>query len=226
YLLRYSPFVILGAGALVQYRLFRSRELPRWGYYLLLQFLLVTIVVLLTGKRFGHYQVQLHPVLALLAGLWWAPGVSIFPWLRRERLRKLTPYLVGGLALVLGTVHFFHYQKKTDDPQLMADYLRSRLGEEETFFCLNGRQIAYHLLDKPVPTPYVHSSLLFLDHHLRAFQVDEAAVAQDIIDNPSVTYLVGHTDNTDDPSTIKQLLLEHFTYVETVQDRLVIYRRQ
>ena len=72
YLLRYSPFVILGAGALVQWKRENSKEGKRWIAYLLLQFITVTTVVLLTGKRFGHYQVQLHPIIALFGACWWA----------------------------------------------------------------------------------------------------------------------------------------------------------
>jgi 4-amino-4-deoxy-L-arabinose transferase-like glycosyltransferase len=124
YLLRFSPFVILGGGALVQAWRWRSKEtwaskedplLEReklyWFFYLLLQFALVTVVVLLTGKRFGHYQVQLHPVLALLAAMWWAPGTTVFPWLRKQWLRKYSLIIILAVAVLLGTAHYFNYVK-------------------------------------------------------------------------------------------------------------------
>ena len=71
YALRYIPLVIVAVLAWRQI----PKHLRPWAYFLLLQFVLVTLVVLATGKRFGHYQIQLHPVLASLAALWWLPQI-------------------------------------------------------------------------------------------------------------------------------------------------------
>lgn len=226
YLLRFSPFVLLGGGALVQAGKLRSRETLRWGYYLLLQFALVTTVVLLTGKRFGHYQVQLHPVLALLAALWWVPGLTVYPWLRRESLRKRLPVILGVVALLLGTAHYFNYAKKRDEPPKITAYFKDKLQPDETIFIINGFQITYHLLDKPVPTPYVHSSLLFLDHHVRAFQIDELAEADRILADASVDYLVGRKADQEAATPLTARLMEQFIRVDTIGDQLVVYRRK
>ena len=226
YLLRFSPLVILGAGALVQCRNFKRREGTSWGYYLLLQFVLVTAVVLLTGKRFGHYQVQLHPVIALLAALWWLPGLTVFPWLRNNRFLPRPAYFAAGLALLLGIAHYFNYAGKKDHPQQIATYLQGRLGPEETYFLLNGNQVTYHLLDRSVPTPYVHSSLLFLDHHVRAFQVDERAEAERIINNPNVVYLIGEKHDQEIKGVLGTRLLEVFEVADEFGDNLVAYRRR
>lgn len=227
YLLRFSPFVILGAGTLVQCWRLKSRDRLVWQFYLLLQFLLVTTVVLLTGKRFGHYQVQLHPVIALLAAMWWLPGLTVFPWLRREVLYKRLPWLVGVLALALGTAHYFNYAGKRDEPPKIAAYFQDKLGPDETIFIINGYQATYHLLDRPVPTPYVHSSLLFLAHHVRAFQIDERQEAERIIADRAVTHLVCRRDDPEALKTPLSLrLMEEFTQVDTIGDRLLVYRRK
>lgn len=227
YLLRFSPFVILGAGTLVQCWRLKRKDKLTWLFYLLLQFVLVTVVVLLTGKRFGHYQVQLHPVVALLAAMWWAPGVAVFPWLRRETLYNRLPLIVGVLALLLGTAHYFNYSGKRDEPPKIAAYFQDKLGPDETIFIINGYQATYHLLDRPVPTPYVHSSLLFLAHHVRAFQIDERQEAERIIADRSVTYLVSRRD---DPEALKtpltRRLMEEFDGVDAIGDRLLVYRRK
>ncbi|TXF89669.1 glycosyltransferase family 39 protein [Neolewinella aurantiaca] len=247
YLLRFSPFVILGAGALVQWKKQKSRAGIRWWSYLLLQFLLVTVVVLLTGKRFGHYQIQLHPVLALLAACWWTPGfpssLSIIKrwWARRKNnlstnmAPSQTGTIFGGarawwtvavLALLLGGMHFSRYSKKDDYSKELATYLNANLGPEETFFLLNGHQITYHLTGRNVPTPYVHSSLLFLDHHVRAFQVDEIAEANRIIDDEQVTLLVGREDDEEIEGALGQRILTAFEPVDSIGGELVIYRRK
>ncbi len=240
YLLRFSPFVILGGGALVQAWRWRSREEPnnkllpsllereklQWGIYLLLQFALVTVVVLLTGKRFGHYQVQLHPVVALLAAMWWAPGTTVFPWLRRPGLRKYSFVLIFLVASMLGTAHYFAYAKKRDEPPKIAAYFKDKLGADETIFIINGFQISYHLLDKPVPTPYIHSSLLFYDHHVRAFQIDEVAEANRILNDPAVQYLVRRREDANAETPLTERLLPAFEEVDEIGDRLLVYRRK
>jgi hypothetical protein len=249
YLLRFSPFVILGAGALVQWKKQKSSAGIRWWTYLLLQFLLVTVVVLLTGKRFGHYQVQLHPVLALLAACWWMPGFpSTFSVIRKwyHKLRSGSGlqtgpvtipetassfggrgwWLVGAFALLLGATHFGIYNNKEDYPKELAVYLEDHLGPNETFFFINGHQITYHLTGRTVPTPYVHSSLLFLDHHVRAFQVDEVAEADRIINNPKVVCLVGRRDDPEVGGVLGQRLMDAFEPVDSVGEQLVVYRRR
>ncbi|MFK8162728.1 MAG: ArnT family glycosyltransferase [Lewinella sp.] len=239
YLLRFSPFVILGGGALVQAWRWRSKETSgsllfplldreklRWGFYLLLQFALVTVVVLLTGKRFGHYQVQLHPVVALLAALWWAPGTTVFPWLRKQWLRKYSVAIILAVAVLLGTAHYFAYANKRDEPPKIAAYFKDKLGPDETIFIINGFQISYHLLDKPVPTPYIHSSLLFYDHHVRAFQIDEVAEADRILNDPAVRYLVRRREDGNAKTPLTDHLLPAFEQVDEIGDRLLVYRRK
>lgn len=233
YLLRYAPLVVLGAGAAwyffagtrVRGEGPKSGGTPRWLGYLLLQFVTVSIVILLTGKRFGHYQVQLHPVLALFAACWWVEGVRVFSWLRGGFLRRYALPIVAVGALGLGTVHYLHYKNKDDVPLLIAKYLKQHLKPKETFFCLDGPQIVHHLTNKPVPTPYVHSSLLFTKHHLKTFQIDERTEAQRIIEDPTVAYLVGHKGKPVEPSLLHDILLKEFELVDTI-NHLRFYRRK
>lgn len=255
YLLRYSPFVLLGAGAAwqlfrapdsllqtpnsrlltpnfirarpqVQSQKQKSHEGKRWLWYLLLQFITVTTVVLLTGKRFGHYQVQLHPVLALFAACWWMPGVTVYGWLRGPGLRRYGLGLLVVLALALGTTHYSRYAKKTDRPRIVADYLNATLLPGETYFGINGWQIAFHLTDRPVPTPYVHSSLLYLDHHVRAFQIDELAEAERILADPSVRFLVGRKEDPEANTPLTRRLREEFRFKEEIGGEVLVWERK
>ena len=86
--------------------------------------------------------------------------------------------------------------------------------------------MAYYLLDRDVPTPYVHSSLLFLDHHVAAFQIDERAEAQRIIDNQAVSYLVSKVADAAMNSPVSQALLPHFSPQDTIDTNLVIWHRK
>ncbi len=219
YLLRYAPLVLLGGGALVR-RSFPA-ELRRWNVFLLLQFLLVTAAIVLTGKRFGHYQIQLHPVLAL-----WVGACAGYAYREVWRRRWVIP-TVGGLALLLGVTQAIYYGQKRDKGREVAAYFRERLLPGEEVFGMNAPQIAYHLLDRPSPTPYVHASLLYYDHHLAAFQIDLDHVAQRLIDNPRLTYLYGRTRDRQLDNALTHRLLEHFTEYDRFgpdQD-FIVYRR-
>lgn len=227
YLLRFSPFVILGGAALVPaFRQKAGHPTRIWSTYLLLQFVLVAIMVLIPGKRFGHYQIQLHPVLSLLAAQWWLSGMKSFPALRRPVLQRWAPALIIIPALVLGLVFFFKYENKEDQPAEIAEYLRDRLGPGETFLPLNGFQITYHLLDRRVPTPYVHSSLLFLPHHVRAFKIDEEAQARRLLANPRLTFLVGRTEDEWANTPLTEILFEEFEPYDTLGEKLRVWRRR
>ncbi|WP_183496570.1 ArnT family glycosyltransferase [Neolewinella aquimaris] len=219
YLLRYAPFILLGGVARAQWK--RSKSGGSWHLerFLLLQFILVTVVVLLTGKRFGHYQIQLHPVIALWVGLW--VGRAWGNWRHWQRVAVGTVVLAVGIGLA----HALYYAKKKDEPREIADYLAPRLSPGDTFFAINGFQIAYHLLDRPVPTPYVHSSLLFFDHHLRAFQIDEQSVARSLIDDPRVRYVVSRVDDPEADTPLARELLQHFRLAGKINETLVVWER-
>ncbi len=185
YALRYSPLLIV---AVVAWRQLPSHLRP-WTYFLLLQLALVTVVVLATGKRFGHYQIQLHPVLASLAALWWLPLVSPPKWLRGISFQRGAAWLFL-LASFIGAGMAFKYSYRVDPARDLAAYLQPRLAPEEEIFTINSLQILYHLLDRPVPTPYVHPSLLFYDHHVKALDIDLQAEADRIFARPQLTYLI------------------------------------
>lgn len=197
-----------------------------WFAYLCLQFLFVTIVVLLTGKRFGHYHIQLHPVLALMAATWLSFRRPLFPAWHRRWMVTYTPLIICLFSLGLGLAHYERIRRKADDPAVIAAALRERLGPGETYFAINGWQIVYHLADLPVPTPYVHSSLLFQDSHKRAFRIDEEKEAQRIINDRTVTHLIGRKIPVGSEGPLKDRLLDHFSPIDTLPNKVIIYRRK
>jgi hypothetical protein len=216
YLGRYAPFVLLGVGAQVQAKL--GKEKREWCYYLLLQFVLVALMVTLTGKKFGHYQIQLHPVLALWVGT--VAGIAFADTLRKKWLA----YAGVVVAVALGFVHYFYYAAKPDRPREIAAYLAPKLEAGETFFAIKGNQIAYHLLDRPVPVALVHPSLLFDPIHMANFRVDPRREAAAILADERVAYLVGILGDPALESELVSLLLPAFGEGEVVGD-LVYYRR-
>ncbi|MGB3546950.1 MAG: glycosyltransferase family 39 protein [Saprospiraceae bacterium] len=204
FLLRYSPFVIT-AGLAAWYRRARDRE---FQLFLLAQFLLVTVVITMPGKSFGHYQVQLFPPLMLAAGLWFAHYRSGIPG--RRAWQRWGPAVFGLLFLTFTVINIVNYAKKMreDGSREVAAYLQPLLRPGELVFAANSHQIIYHLLDRPVPTPYVHSSLLYYAHHQRAMRIDPAAEAHRIVNNPALQYVVGRPAR--DTGIITDSILTYF----------------
>ncbi len=223
YLLRYAPLVLL-AGAAVTAAVRRGTN-RNWLYFLLGYFLLVTIMILSPGKRFGHYQIQLHPALALLAGAFFDQRLAIWNGLRRWLSRRVVVYGLLGLATVLGTLHFFRYRGKTDRPKMIAAYFEDKLGPGEQYFSITSHQISYYLLGREVPTRFVHTSLMFYDHHVSAFQLDELAEAERLLANPNLRYLVRHPGDESFNTPLTERLMEEFSLVDSLDAELYIYER-
>ena len=218
YLLRYSPLLLWGAVAQVQAQL-GTRE-RTWLRYLALQATLVAIVIMLPGKRFGHYQIQLHPVVAMYVGT--CVGIYYEDFLRRAQVA----WVAGVLALALGFGHARYYAGKEDQSRLIADQLREVIRPDETFFGVNGFQIVYHLLDRPVPVPYVHGSLLYLDHHIAAFGIDVAANGRRLIEDSRVAYLLKRDGDREAETPLTDTLLRYFEPYRRIEPCCELYRRK
>ncbi|PPK88129.1 dolichyl-phosphate-mannose-protein mannosyltransferase [Neolewinella xylanilytica] len=224
YLLRYAILVIPAAVAVhAAYRRGTNRV---WLYYLLVYFALVAIMILSPGRRFGYYQVQLHPALCLLAAAFLDERVQAWGGVRRWLSRRVVVYGLTGLAALLGVIHYVRYTGKTDRPEMIADYFRERLAPEEQFFSVTSHQISYYLLDRDVPTPFVHTALMFYPEYVRTYQLDERAEAEKLLANSKLRYVVRHPGDPAFFTPLTDRLLEDFTLVDSLDAQLYIYERQ
>lgn len=224
YLLRYAPLVLLAGAAVYGSRRAGVGDLRRWTVFLLVYGLLVTVMVLSPGKRFGHYQIQLHPVLCLLAGAFFDPRLTV--WARVRAFFGWRSVFWGGAAgaALIGLGHFLRFRAKPDVPRQIEAYLRPRLGPDDRYFTPNGYQIAYYLLGRDVPTPYVHSSLLFYDHHVHAFGLDPLAEAERLLADPRLRFVIVRAEDTELDGPLMDRLLGAFRERERVGE-LVVWER-
>jgi 4-amino-4-deoxy-L-arabinose transferase-like glycosyltransferase len=129
----------------------------------------VLAAVLLPGKFFGHYFIHFMLPFSFIA----AQAFSQLPkrqppWLRWAFMPRIAYSLLG---LVFGYNLMFQkmdYYDKTDDTQVVADYLSPKLGAEDRIYTGNYAQILYFLLDRPSPIKYVHPSLFWETKHMEA----------------------------------------------------------
>ena len=223
YLLRYAMLTV-PAGLVVYAALRRGVNRP-WTVFLCAYFAVVAIMILTPGHRFGYYQVQLHPALCLLAAGFLDPAVGVGARIRGLLARRSALAALGALAVALGILHYVRYANKPDRGRMLATYFQDRLEPGEQFFSITSHQISYYLLGREVPTPFVHTALMFYPRYVAAYGIDEVRLAEELLANPDLQYLVRHPGNPDFFTPLTDRLFREFTLVDSLDAELYIYRR-
>ncbi len=130
--------------------------------------------VMITGRLFGHYFIQMMPAFALLAGEFFASGRTALPKWIEALLHRRVGYPLLALVVALNVwLQKRDYHDKPDYPRLVTQWLKTQLQPGDMVYAGNFHQIVYYLLPQDSPTPYVHRSLLWEPHHIYALGIDE-----------------------------------------------------
>ncbi len=221
--LRFFPLLIFAVYALR----FAKRNNQKYIFpFGLLWISLVWIVVLLPGKFFAHYCIQVMLPLSFLAGGFW----NIKQEDRPRWLRGLTSGRIGWLLLILllSLNTFFQkmdYFDKKDYPKEIADWLQNELKEGDTFYVGNYEQILYHLLDQPSPIPYVHSSLVWRQNHIDALMVDTDKTVEQLKEQ-SPRFIFRKKSDRDNDLPIAEWLEEDYQLVKTINEEIYVFERK
>jgi 4-amino-4-deoxy-L-arabinose transferase-like glycosyltransferase len=134
--------------------------------------LMVLLAVVLPGKPFGHYFIQLMLPVSIVAGRYFRESLIKPGW-----LNKIIRFPVGAIILVViiaGNVAMqkHDYFDKPDIPRQVADYLRPKLRPQDRIYTGNYQQVLYYLLKKDCPVKYVHRTLMCSPDHRNALQID------------------------------------------------------
>lgn len=209
---RFLPFTLLAIFAFRE-QLDQDRQ---WQNFLLFWLICVLVITVLPGKTFGHYQIQLMPPLALLVGGWFHRERRSSGWLRKIPSSWAWGFL-AALFIGLSIGLFSYFSNKLDGPRVIAEELRQRLDDNQLVYTGNYHHITYHLLDQPSLTPYIHSSLLFYEHHVSALEIDLEQEGQNILaQNPRFVLL-----RTDHPhNKLTDLIYSHYTIIDTLPDKV------
>jgi len=127
--------------------------------------------VLIAGKRFGHYTIQLMLPVSLMAGVFFHSERSLPAFLRRPFDRKTGRVILVVLILLIAMIKLEYFLRK-DIPREIATYLEPRLKSEDVIYTGNYHPILYYLLKKDSPTKYVHRSLLLRANHIKALDIN------------------------------------------------------
>jgi 4-amino-4-deoxy-L-arabinose transferase-like glycosyltransferase len=167
--LRFLPFFIFYYYALF-HKGFSSSALSMTRKLGIVWSLMALVAVLLAGKTFGHYMIQLMLPVSLVAGVFFAKREATS---RLERFLHSKTALVAFMVLILGiSAMKIEYIIKKDVPREIADYLEPKLKPEDVIYTGNYHHIIYYLMKKDSPTKYIHRSLLTAEHHIHALDID------------------------------------------------------
>jgi len=163
----YLPFIML---ALLSVKsIFLSDFRNRFLLILLLCFDI--IAVLITGAPHAHYYLQLALPISFAAGeiatLEWVKSLFSKKWVRLSFILASVTY-----GVFLGRFYHIRYIQKPNMAEQLYDTLKPIVNENTKLYTGDAPQVLYWLFDKKSPTPYVHSSILLKDKHLRTLEID------------------------------------------------------
>lgn len=134
--------------------------------------LMVLLAVVLPGKPFGHYFIQLMLPVSIVAGRFFSDKMSKPLWIKR--IIGYPTGLVIIFLLISGNVLMqkHDYFDKPDYPEQVSEFLKPKLKPEDRIFTGNYHQVVYYLLDKDCPVKYVHRTLMCDMEHQSALKID------------------------------------------------------
>lgn len=186
--LRFLPVFLM-----FYYVLFRKKfsedKIPATGRLLVAWLLMALVAVILAGKTFGHYTIQLMLPVSLIAGLLFHPSIT-WPFKKEPVLSRKTGFVIIAVLIVAVSAMKIEYMVRKDVPAEIADYLRPKLGKEDNIYTGNYHHIIYYLLKKDSPTKYVHRSLLLSENHIRALNINAAEEFRQIMDRQPAYIIV------------------------------------
>lgn len=194
--------------------LVKNKGQRNWGVFALTWFAVAWIPVVLQGKHFVHYFIQLFVPIALFV----SHGTYVF------KVKGLTSLFIGLLVVFLG--YSFHKQLKeiqdngSNEKEAVA-YLKPMLDEEDVVYC--NFQSYYYLLDKMPPSRIIHQSLLVNRSHKKASVLDINFELEHII-NTEPDYLIIDS-KTKYPMEIMEQL-HHYNVLKIIDKDIKIYARK
>ncbi|MBK9109369.1 MAG: glycosyltransferase family 39 protein [Saprospiraceae bacterium] len=216
FFLRFFPITIL----MILY--IRSQEFrsDAMSLFLIFWIILDLCIILIPGKYYEHYYIQIFPVCCIVAGKYFntVPGFNIFKFFTSFKLKFI-------LAFMLLALLFEHYTGFIKKPEMLRETLKvlqNHIKATDEIYTSNAHHILYFLLDKESPSPYIHSSLLWNEKHRNTLQLNGILEIENILaKHPD--YIVWSISDQD--IEMQKRLLKDYSLFHSIQERMLIYRR-
>lgn len=133
--------------------------------------ILALFAVILAGKTFGHYTIQLMLPVSLAAGSFFMSRKNNKTWTAKF-IKGKSGYIILSFLVVSICLMKLEYIIRKDTQKEIASYLEPRLKKNDIIYAGNYHHILYYLLGKDSPTKYIHRSLLISPKHIKALDID------------------------------------------------------
>jgi hypothetical protein len=185
---------------------------------------LALIIVLVPGKFFGHYFIQVMAPMSLLAGSFFDRRRDIpksIAWMRK-------PVFIYPVLIVLVLVNI-GFQKadfidQRDYPREVAAFLNERLQPGDILYTGNYHHIIYLLTGTSSPTPYVHRSLLWDAENIKALKINQEAELEKILQQKPRFILIGKS--MPHHTVLSDALDSSYSVIKTFDQKATVYERR
>jgi len=184
--------------------------------------LMVLTVVLLPGKPFGHYFIQMMLPVSIYAGRIFSNENKKPLWLNRLLIHPVGTVILIAFMSFNVIMQKHDYYRKSKDIEAVAGYLKTVMKPDETLFTGNYQQILYYLLNKNSPTKFVHRTLLCSEDHRYALQIDLAEEMNAIIQQ-NITYITMQGPFCYEP--FNEYIRANYTKLKEFEGGVSVFRR-
>lgn len=218
--LRFFPVFFFFYYALIDKKSFDRVEISSTKRLCVLWSVMVLIAVVIAGKRFGHYTIQLMLPVSLMAGFFFHSERSL-PTFLQWPFRRIPGRVILLVLILLVALLKLEYVRKNDIPREIATYLKPRLKPDDVIYTGNYQQIIYYLLKKDSPTKYIHRSLLLADSHIKELDIDADEEFRQIIAQRPV-YII--TEKEYPAGMMKDFIMNNYHVEKDFTKGILLYR--
>jgi hypothetical protein len=158
--------------------------------------------------------------VSLMAGVFFHSARTLQAYLQ-WLFRKKTGRVILAALIVLLSLIKLEYVMQKDIPREIANYLEPRLKPDDVIYTGNYQQIIYYLVKKDSPTKYIHRSLLLVDSHIKALDIDADKEFRHIIAQRPV-YII--TEKEYPSGIMKDFIMNNYHVEKDFDKGILLYR--
>ena len=188
YYLSYFPILILVTVG--QWVAFRQHWMMRSQWVLFLGWTIFSwIGIAITGKFFFHYYFQALPVMCLFALTWFMVNYNGFWYGTKVFIRDKIYWIFGLMTVVVWINQYLQVLRKPDITEMIYKHLEKDWKAGDIIYTTD-KNVLYYLLKSDIPTRYIHTSVIYDDELIKAYEVDVQKELQQIVDRQIDYYVI------------------------------------
>jgi 4-amino-4-deoxy-L-arabinose transferase-like glycosyltransferase len=184
--------------------------------------LMILIVVLLPGKSFFHYFIQMMLPVSIYSGNFFSEKLVKPAWINKITGKPYGPVILFAVIVINVAVKKLDYYDKPDKPLIIADYLKMTMQPGDRLYTGNSYQILYYLLEKECPVKYVHRTLMCAGHHQKLLHIDLPKEMGNLM-KQNIEYIIMSGSFCYEP--MNQYIKDNYTKIRSFDGNVQVYRR-